>query len=207
MRAARREAHDRVAALDAPAVDQPVALHLADAEPGHVEIVVGHHARVLRRLPAEQCGAGLPAAVGDALDQRRHYLRIEAADGHVVEEEERARAGAEHVVDAHRDAVDAGRVQGACAAMQHELRADAVRPRHEQPVAELEQAGEAAVGVDDAGPARRAHGRREPADDRLGRVERDARGRVGVLRHATGAGRASNRKRPPSRSSSGISVG
>ena len=66
-----------------------------------------HRPRVLGRLAADQGAAGEPAAGGDPADDRGHALRVEPADGHVVEEEERLGAGADDVVGAHRDEVDA----------------------------------------------------------------------------------------------------
>ena len=66
---------------------------------------------MLGGLAAEQCGAGLAAAIGDALDERRDDIGVEYADGDVVEEQDRLGPHAENVVHAHRDTVDAGRMQ------------------------------------------------------------------------------------------------
>ena len=205
VRPAGGEADDHVAALDPPAVDQPVLRHLADAEAGDVQVVVGHHAGMLGRLAAQQRAAGLAAAVGDALHQRGDALGIDAADRDVVEEEQRLRAGAEHVVDAHRDAVDAGRVQRAAALVQ-----DSFVPTPSVPATSSRSPrsnSPANPPCDSTTPGRRVRTYRcgQPPDDRLGGIERDAGGGVRVLRHPTGA--ASKRNRPPSRSSSGIVVG
>ncbi len=68
-----------------------------------------------------------------------------------------------------------------------------------------DEAREAAVRVEDAGRAGRGDGVAQAPDDRLGRLERDARGGVGVLRHATST--TSNRPLPPDSRDSGIGVG
>ena len=67
-------------------------------------------ARVLGRLAADERAAGLAAARRDAADEAGDGLRVEPADGDVVEEGERLGAAADDVVGAHRDEVDADRV-------------------------------------------------------------------------------------------------
>ena len=119
VRAARRRGRRPRRRSRRGAVDEPVA-----ARPRRRRSRRGRSRRrpyspgMLGGLAAEQRAAGLAAAVGDALDERRDALRVEAADRDVVEEEQRPRARAEHVVDAHRDQVDARRVQRAAARVQ-----------------------------------------------------------------------------------------
>ena len=96
--------------------------------------------------------------------------------------------------------------------MQLELGADAVGARHEDGIrvaeaVEGEQAGEAAVGVDHAGARRRADRALESLDHGIGRVERDAGGRVGELvAHACTTGSCVPSKRSLS-AASGTTVG
>ena len=89
------------------------ALDDADAAAGEVELVRLEEAGVLGRLAADERGARLAAAGGDAADELGDADRIEPADGDVVEEGQRLGAGAHDVVGAHRDEVDADRVEAA----------------------------------------------------------------------------------------------
>ena len=66
-----------------------VALDDPDGEAGQVEVVGGHGPGVLGRLSAEQRAAGPPAPLGDPRHHLGHPVGVEAADGHVVEEEQR----------------------------------------------------------------------------------------------------------------------
>ena len=75
-----------------------------------------HDARVLGRLPADERGPGLAAAGRDPADELGDADRVEPADRDVVEEGERLGAGAHDVVGAHRDEVDADRVEPPTAA-------------------------------------------------------------------------------------------
>ena len=68
-----------------------VALDGADREAREVVVAAGIDARHLRRLAADQGAAGLPAALGDALDDRDAMLGRKLAGGEIVEEEQAAR--------------------------------------------------------------------------------------------------------------------
>ena len=123
---ARREAEHDVAGRDLRAVDHLGPVDDAHAEAGQVVLVGLHRAGVLGHLAADQRAAGLPAALGDAGDDRGDQLAVELADRDVVEEEERLGAGHEDVVRAHRDEVDSHRVVLAEQLREHELGAHAV---------------------------------------------------------------------------------
>ena len=107
----------------------------ADAEPGQVVLAVGVEAGQLGGLAADQRAAGLLAAVGDAGDHPLGDADVELAGGEVVEEEQRLGAGHGHVVDAHRDQVDADRVVAPGQERELQLGADAVGARHQQRLA------------------------------------------------------------------------
>ena len=131
MEPAAGQADDRVARLRLGAIDQLVALDEADAEAGQVERVGGHHARMLGRLAADERAADVVARLCHARHERRDARRIDLADGHVVEEEGGLGAVADDVVGAHRDEIDADRVEPAQRARDLGLGAHAVGGRHE----------------------------------------------------------------------------
>ena len=86
------------------AVDDP------DDEPGDVVLARRVEARHLGRLAAEQRAAVLAAASRDPRDDRLEHVGLERAGRDVVEEEQRARALHEDVVDAVVDEVAPDRV-------------------------------------------------------------------------------------------------
>ena len=175
MQAARLEADDRVAWLAAGAVDQVVPVDDADARAGEVELRLAVDARQLGRLSADQQAARGPADVRRALDELGDLLELDVLGGDVVEQEERNRAGAEHVVDAVRGEVHAAPAELARTPLQHQLRADAVSGGGEQaPLVERVQPREAA----EARRAGRLDGCAQAADDRVGGRERHTCGLV-----------------------------
>ena len=102
----RREGDERVAARHAVGTELLVALDDADGEAREVELVRRHDAGVLGGLAAEQRAADLEARRVDRPRRARRRARGRATpDGEVVEEEEGLGAGADEVVDAHRDEV------------------------------------------------------------------------------------------------------
>ena len=111
--------------------DEPVALGDADGEADEVELARLHGAGVLGHLAADERAAGLPAALGDALDELLDVVGVELADGDVVEEEQRLGALAHEVVDAHGHEVDADGVEPPGGLGDQRLGADAVGGRHE----------------------------------------------------------------------------
>jgi hypothetical protein len=62
-----------------------------------------HHARMLGHLAADQRAPRDATTLGDTRHQLLHLVTVELPDRHVVEEEERLRALAHEIVDAHRD--------------------------------------------------------------------------------------------------------
>ena len=133
-RPGRGQADEHVAALHVLTGDEAVALGDADREADEVELARLHGARVLGHLAADQRAAGLPAAVGDALDELLDVVGVELADRDVVEEEERLGALAHDVVDAHGHEVDADRVEAPGGLRDEGLRADPVGGRDEDGV-------------------------------------------------------------------------
>ena len=175
MEAARREADDGVAGCAPRAVDQVVACDEADACPGEVELGVTVDARQLGRLAADQHAARGAADLRSALDEVGDLFELDVGRRDVVEEEERLGAAAEDVVDAVGGEIHAAVTERAGAAVEEELRADAVGRRGEQaPVVECVEAGELAE-------ARRAgglDGGAQPPDDGVRGGEGDAGGLV-----------------------------
>ena len=179
VRAARGQADDHVAASTrAPSTSRRAPPRRRRSR--RCRVVVGHTRPGSSAVsPPSSAQPACAAAVGHALDELRDRSGSSRPTADVVEEEQRPRARAEHVVDAHRDAVDAGGVQRAGSAVQHELRADAVRAGDQQPVDRASNRPAKPPCAHHARAAGRAHRRGQASDDRLGRVERDAGGGVG----------------------------
>ncbi len=180
----RRQADEGVTDPDATGPEDAVALHHADGEPHEVELAGLHDAGVFGRLPAEEGGPHLPAALGHAGDEIRHLGRIEVPDRDVVEQEQRLRPLAHEVVDAHGHEVEADRVEAGDLLGNECLGADAVGAGDEDGLAvaaggQLEEATEAAEAAEDLGPVGRAGQRPDEVDGPLGGGDVDAGRRVG----------------------------
>ena len=91
----------------ATAVDDLLPVHHAYGKPGQIVVVLGHHARVLGGLPADEGAARLHAALGHAGDNGGDFLREVFAAGNVVQKEQGLCAAANHIVDAHGHRVNA----------------------------------------------------------------------------------------------------
>src|ERR687896_1961954 len=170
MQTARGEAEYGVACFDPRAVDHLRALDEADAGAREVELLVAVDPGKLGALPAEQRAARGAADLGRALHELCDLLLVEAVGGDVVEQEERLRTGAEHVVDAVGGQVGPTPAQLPCSPRQYELRADAVCRRGQQaPFVEREQSRKPAEVALDARRASRLDRLPQPRDDRLGR--------------------------------------
>ena len=160
--ARRGEADEHVAEADALGPELGAALEDADGEAGDVEVVGAHDPAVLGGLATKQGTAGLTAALGHAADDLGDAIRVDRADGHVVEQEERLGTDAHEVVDAHGHEVDPHRVEAVGEAGHLELGAHAVGGGHEDRVrgageVEGEQAAEAADAAEDLRSGRRGH--------------------------------------------------
>ena len=142
---------------------------------------------MLGGLAAEERASRPATSFGDALDDRGDARGLDPADGQVVEEEQRLRAGAGDVVGAHRHEVDPDGVQPAGLPRDLELRPHAVRRRREEPaLADPVEPGEAAHLIGDL-RAPDARGEIGDQGDRLGRgLGVDARVAVGGA-HAVGS--------------------
>jgi len=127
MGSAGSQPQDRVADLDAAAVDGLGFFHGADGKPRQVILAIGIHARHFGRFAADQCASGQLAALGDAADHGRGRVHREPAAGEIIEEKQRLGALHENVVDAHRHEVDAHRVVLVPRKREPQLGADAVR--------------------------------------------------------------------------------
>ena len=166
----------RITGGHARGVDDAVALDDAEREAREVEVVGAVHVGQLGRLAAEQRAARLAAAVRDPLDEIGDAVGIEPADGDVVEEQRGLGAAGDHVVDAHRDEVDARVAQPAGRALQHQLRAHAVGAGDEHGIAvaaRRDEPGEAAEVAQHARRARRGDGSAHAVDDGVGGLQRD----------------------------------
>ncbi|EIM72195.1 hypothetical protein A33O_20475 [Nitratireductor aquibiodomus RA22] len=162
MNAGGGEAQKNVALGNVTCGQKPVALCRAHGEARQVVILAVIHARHFRRLATDQRASGLPAALGNARNDRRTLVGIEPAGCEIVEEEERLGTLNDKIVDAHGNEVDADRVVPVRINGDLELGADAVIGGHEDGVGkacrlEIEQAAEAADLAVGARPARGAH--------------------------------------------------
>ena len=168
----RRRSVQHLRALDDP-----------DARPGKVEGAGLHEARVLGRLTADEGTAGLAATRCHAADERRHGIRVQPPDGHVVEERQGLGTAADDVVRAHRDEVDADRVPSAERRRQGGLRPDAVGRRDDDRLAvagrDRHRATEPAEPPDHLGPAGGVDGRPHPLDGSIPGGDVDSGSNVG----------------------------
>ena len=140
--------------------------------------------------PPSSAHAGAPASLGHAFHDRRHALGHDLADRQVVQEEQRLGAGAHDVVGAHRDQVDADRVQPTGHPRDLELRADAVGGGGEQPpLPDAEQSREPADLVGHLGPPRARGQVGDQRDGLRGGLGVDAGPAVRVAHRAVHGGR------------------
>ena len=113
---------------------------------------------MLGGLAPEQGAPSLPAAIGNAGDNRGDAHRVDRAGGDVVGHEERLCAADDKVIDDHRDEVDADGVVNAEGAGHRNLRADPVGGRGEERPAiagegtGIEEARESPEPADGLGP-------------------------------------------------------
>ena len=150
----RRQGHQHVARFDRGAVDEPVPLGDADAEAGEVELPVAVDAGHDRRLPAQQRRPGPHAALRHARHDGREPVRVVPVEGDVIQEEQRLRPQAEHVVHAHRRQIDADGVVFPRREGDLQLRADPVGAADQHGVGEL---GDVREPEQPRKPARQVH--------------------------------------------------
>ena len=173
---------DDVAGLCPRPVDELGAGDDADDGPAEVDLLVAVDPGKLRRLAAEDRAAGGAADVGGAFHELRDLIRVDDVRGDVVEEEERLGARREDVVDPVRGKVGPAPAELSGPARQHELGADGVRRRGQQPVlVDREEPGERTEIALDAWRPGGVDGRAQAADDGLRRRERHSRGRVRLV--------------------------
>ena len=101
------QSNDHVTGPHPGVVDDFLLVHDSHAEACQIVVIHGHHAGMLRRLTANQGGAGLDAALSHTAYDFRNTLRHVFAAGNVIQKKQRLRAAADHVIDAHGHAVDA----------------------------------------------------------------------------------------------------
>jgi len=102
---------------------------------------------MFRGLAADQDTARLAAAVGDAADHLFGDTDVELAADEIIEKKNRLRGLSEHVVDPHRDEIDADRIVNARHKRDPEFCPDAVGRGNKHRIAileslEVEQAAE-----------------------------------------------------------------
>jgi hypothetical protein len=174
-----RKPDEHVTGANRLAVDHARSRHGADDEAGDVVFAVGVEARHFRRLAAEQCAAVLATAAREPLHDADGHVGIQPTRREVVEEEERARALYEDVVDAVVDQVEADRVVDPGHEREAQLRPDAVRARHEHGIGdagalERKQSAERADVREHAGRERLPREGPDAADDFVARIHVDA---------------------------------
>ncbi len=138
-------------------------------KPGEVVIGAVVHAGHLGGLAADQGAAGLHAALDDAGNHALADADVEFPAGIVIQEKQRLGALHDHVVDAHRDQVDAHAVVPLGVDRQAQFGADAVGSRYQHRFAvaverHLDQCAKAADAPEHLGPHRALHARLDPLD-------------------------------------------
>jgi glyoxylase I family protein len=174
---ARREPDDRVTGRATRAVDHAVAVDDADAGAGEVELAVAVDARQLCRLAADEHASCRATDLRRALDELGDLLQLDPFRGDVIEQEQRLGAAAENVVDAVRREIHPRPAQLSRTPREHQLRADTVRRRREEPrLVERKEPGE----VPEPRRAGRLDSRAQPPDDGVRGRQRDPGGLVGA---------------------------
>ena len=115
----RRKPEHCVACFDACAVDQIVAADDPDTRGCEVEFFLAIDVGHLGGLAADEGDSRDPAHLGCPLDELGDLIEVELRGGHVIQHQQRLRAGRDHVVDA------VGRHVGAAVAERPS------RPRHD----------------------------------------------------------------------------
>jgi hypothetical protein len=178
VRAARRDADEAVAGRNVASVDDRILLDDTDGKPGEIVAARRERSGMLGGLAADQRAAGEFAAVRDAFDDLGRHVDVELLADEIIEEEQRLGALHEHVVDTHRDEVDADRVVASKAQRQVQLRADPVGAGDEHRLAEaladLDQCAEAADAGQHLRAQRPLRERLDPFDERIAGVDVDA---------------------------------
>ena len=163
--ARRAQAEQDVTRPQRCAGDEAVPFDHADDEARDVVLAFRVEARHLGRLAADEGAPVLEAGGRDAFHHPRDHVGRERAGGEVVQEEQRFGALHEDVVDA---VVDEALPHGVVAPGHErhlQLRADAVRARHEDRVAVVRaEPVQAAEGADGGQHARRERAFRQPLD-------------------------------------------
>jgi hypothetical protein len=88
-----------------------------------------------RGLAADTGAAGLPAAVGDAANNRARGFALQTSGGEIVQKTQRLGALHDKVVDTHCDQVDSDGPMQSRGKRDHQLGADAVGRRHQHRIA------------------------------------------------------------------------
>ena len=163
VQAARGEREHDVSGAHAVRPEDAVGLDDPGRRARDVVVVDAEESRVLGRLAADERGAGLGAAVRDALDDVGDALGEDLAARDVVRHEEGACAHDDDVVDDHADQVEPDRVVLVDRLRDRDLRADAVGAGRQQRLGVglerggVEQAGEAAYSAEDFGSVGASH--------------------------------------------------
>ena len=184
MDAARGEAQQHVAGLHFSAVDEALALHRADAEAGEIIVSGGVHARHFGGFAAEQRTTRLLATTCDAIHHRRAGLDAERTGCEVVEKQQRLGALHHHVVDAHRDQIDADAVMTSGFDGEQQLGADAIGARHQDRIAitagtQIKQSSKATEPTEHATAMGRAGSGADASDQLFAGLDIDAGGAIG----------------------------
>ncbi len=166
---------------------ESAALRRAHAKAGEIVVFLRVHARHFGRLAADQRGARLAAAFGDARDHARGRFRIELSAGEIVEKEERLGALDHDIVHAHRHKIDADRVVTARFDGDFQLGADAVIGRDEHGIGkarrlQIEEGAKSAERRARAGPRRGFGEGLYFLHKRLARVDVDASRHIRAVR-------------------------
>ena len=145
-----------IAGFHTGAVDQCRTLDRPDDRAGDVEVFLRVDARHFGGLTAQECNTVSGAGFRHAADHLCGNVRLEFANGVVVQEEQRLRVHAEDVVDAVIDEILTDGAEPAQGRRDEDFRADAIGAGYQNGVAiaaELEAAAEAADSFENPGVA------------------------------------------------------
>ena len=96
-----------ITGLNLAAINQPLPLDYADAEASKVIVAALIQIGQNRSFAPNQCAVAVNAGIRDPADNRLKQRWLVMRHRHVVEKKERLCPRAKHVVDAHRDEVNA----------------------------------------------------------------------------------------------------
>src|SRR5213594_1286163 len=171
-----RQADHDVARLDTAPVNEPLPLDHPDRKAGQIVLAFRIESRHLGGPRPVQRATGLAAAFDAPGDDRFGLSHRQLPDRHVIQKEERLGSTDRHVVDAHRDQIDADRVMASHQGGDLQLGPHPVRARDQDRVLiflriEAEEAGKSSDVRQDFRAERRADEGADALDELVAGVD------------------------------------